>query len=651
MLLKRYAAKAAPLLGLVAIALLVGCGRAPSDRACTVVVGAGESIQTAIDGAPPGAVICLAAGTWEEHLVIDRPIVLRGEGAAHTFVRGTEYGRSVVRVVDAGPVEIERVTLTGATGGHVGHEDPSAGLTATGTARVEVREADIVGHSTAALLARDEAQVVVRQSSLTGNLRFGLVLQGGAVAELDATKVEGNGDGGVWVTESGQVTMRSCRIAHNHRFAMRLRAQAVAELWDVRIEGNLGPGIRLEDEAVARLDGCRLQDNRDPGVTLTNDARAELRATTVQGNWHGLQLDGRATVLIEESSILQHRWDAVRLAGASQAEILGTVLEGGRVGLSMTGQARARLTANEIRGFEIVGVSAFGQVLQGEDNRLSGNRTDLTGNVPQGFRLPLRAATRSQAVYPHGDYPTLQHAVDELQPGGVLTLQPGDHRGGVTIDKPLVIVGGPGVRITAGDANAALFSLVGGAYVRMVGLELVGNGECLAIGADGRVEMEGCVVRDGDPGIVLWDAATAVLRDCDLVTNVSAGMSLWGTSTATVETSRIQGNADVGILVADSARLSLSDSEISGNGRQAGWGGVLLRGQADAEFVGNTFVDNRRYGVAHDGQPCFGVGPRFVGRVAGGKNDFQGNMWEAVCPPAWEPSLTAPRQEARAGTP
>jgi nitrous oxidase accessory protein NosD len=46
---------------------------------CTVTVEPGQSIQEAINKAPAGAVICLTAGTWQENVVIEKSLTLRGE--------------------------------------------------------------------------------------------------------------------------------------------------------------------------------------------------------------------------------------------------------------------------------------------------------------------------------------------------------------------------------------------------------------------------------------------------------------------------------------------------------------------------------------------------------------------------------------------
>jgi len=625
-----------------AVALLMGCGRAPAPPEGARVLRPGESIQEAIDAAPAEAVIYLSAGTWEEHVVIDRPVTLRGESRTTTILKGTEYGRSVVRVVDAGPVVLEDLKLSGAAGGHVGYEDPGAGLAVSGAAQVHVRAVGLAENITAGMLVRDQAEVRVQDSYLARNFRFGLVIQGQARVELDGTTIEENGSGGVWVSAGGVVVAHGGRVAHNSEFGIRLRTQGSAELQDVRIEANAGPGLHVENAAQARLVGCRITGNQDPGALLTDTARVELRDTSVEGNWHGLQLGGEASALIEGCSILESRWDGIRLTEAADLEMHDSVLRGGRLGVSMRGQARAALEENAIEDFSIAAIWSSGAAPTGRENRMIGNGIDVLGNVPSGFRAPLREPTRSEAAFPHDDFPSLQHAVDALLPGGVLTLLPGDHKASVTIDSKIEMVGGAAVRLVAASPGAPVLSLIGGADVGMREVHLIGTDEGVVAGADARAQLEACVIRGGNTGLILWDDVELVLEACELVGHSSAGLWLSGSARAAVEASSIRENKDVGLAVGNTASLVLSGSEVTDNGRHAAWGGVMLRDHARAELVGNVFARNRGYGVATYGYPCIGMRGQYFGEVVGGGNVFEESVIGDVCPPELQPVLAAP---------
>jgi pectin methylesterase-like acyl-CoA thioesterase len=63
------------------LAVLAGGSVAFAEQtpSCQVFVQPGESIQAAIDAALEGAVICLAAGEWQEDIAITKSLTLMGQ--------------------------------------------------------------------------------------------------------------------------------------------------------------------------------------------------------------------------------------------------------------------------------------------------------------------------------------------------------------------------------------------------------------------------------------------------------------------------------------------------------------------------------------------------------------------------------------------
>ena len=67
----------------------LGLGPTGLDRA-VIPVGAGQSIQAAIDGANPGDLILVGPGTYSEMLIMTRPVQLQGWGAGSTFINAVQ---------------------------------------------------------------------------------------------------------------------------------------------------------------------------------------------------------------------------------------------------------------------------------------------------------------------------------------------------------------------------------------------------------------------------------------------------------------------------------------------------------------------------------------------------------------------------------
>jgi hypothetical protein len=81
---------------LVLVALAVG-NQEQSGWAqdCTIIVSPGRSINQAINNASPGAVICLRAGTWNEAILISKPVTIIGAGQDSTFIIGNNDSHGI----------------------------------------------------------------------------------------------------------------------------------------------------------------------------------------------------------------------------------------------------------------------------------------------------------------------------------------------------------------------------------------------------------------------------------------------------------------------------------------------------------------------------------------------------------------------------
>jgi len=129
---------------------------------CTVTLSPNESIQQAIDNAPPGAVICLEEGTWVENIeIVGKSLTLRGAGAGKTVIQSAEEDQPVVWIEgDEIEVTLEGVTITGAFGDCLDWPERCAiGLVAKGSARVSLQDSEVSDNGEYGLWVVDSAQV------------------------------------------------------------------------------------------------------------------------------------------------------------------------------------------------------------------------------------------------------------------------------------------------------------------------------------------------------------------------------------------------------------------------------------------------------------------------------------------------------------
>jgi parallel beta-helix repeat protein len=156
------------------------------------------------------------------------------------------------------------------------------------------------------------------------------------------------------------------------------------------------------------------------------------------------------------------------------------------------------------------------------------------------------AATASLTVGPGGDYATLAEAVKDAPDGSEIVLKPGEHEGGVIIDRPLhvrgegkrdsVVASEKGPTITCGSPTASIANLT----VRVSGSE--GERAAIEITA-GRPEVDDCLIES----------------------QFGSGIAVTGTSDPVIRRNLIRGGGRSGIEVNDEARGTYEENEITGS--------------------------------------------------------------------------------------
>lgn len=249
-------------IGVWALVVVCGAGAPPGN----VVVQPGESIQRAIDLAPPGAAITLAAGAWEENLVIGKPLTLRGAGAAASVIHAREPGQPVIRITANGPIEVQ---IQGLTAGEGRFAEPyeNHGVLVEGKARLTLVDCAVVGNEWHGVLIRDEAQAVLIRCWVTENWIHGVAVDGGQAFVTGCT-VEANGAYGIGIL-FGPVTIERSTVRGNgsHGIAVAGGACAVT-ITGCTIDGNGWSGVQVGGLAELALVENRILQNGEYGVAL-----------------------------------------------------------------------------------------------------------------------------------------------------------------------------------------------------------------------------------------------------------------------------------------------------------------------------------------------------------------------------------------------
>nr|BAL56238.1 cell surface protein [uncultured Acetothermia bacterium]BAL57899.1 cell surface protein [uncultured Acetothermia bacterium]BAL59022.1 cell surface protein [Candidatus Acetothermum autotrophicum] len=274
------AAVLAMVLGLLSLVSGSGAERvsvfAQSD--CTVTVQPGESIQKAIDGASSGAVICLAAGMWEENIEIVKSLTLRGAGQKQTKIIGREAYKAVIKIVGNTEIAvgIEKLTIS---------DSYSIGIQARGETLVTIVESQLSHNSGPGIIIQDLSRAIISDSKISSNMTAGIWLWVSAPTQttISNSQFSNNTWHGIWMIGSAQATISNSQFLDNGISGIEISDNAQAVISDSHFIRNM-VGIGIQDSAQAFISASRLFHNVINGVLVTDRAQAKITSSLVEGN-------------------------------------------------------------------------------------------------------------------------------------------------------------------------------------------------------------------------------------------------------------------------------------------------------------------------------------------------------------------------------
>lgn len=580
---------------------------------CTLTVRPDDSIQAAIDQAQEGTVICLAEGAWQEYLVIDKNLTLKGQGAEQTIIDGSregypQEGYPIVWIrtpeeAQTVSVKIEGLTIQRAsgrscTGGQ--REICPTGVRAEGRAHVTLSWVTIarngedpygyglqlldsaqasVVHSTLSwnphgIEVKDSAQIEVSDSTISQS-RWGITLWDEAQATVIESEISGNGKWyGIGLNDASHAVITDSVISRNGGDGISLRGWARAEMRENWIADNLGCGISSGSDAEVQGEGNRMSDN---GNDLCGNLSGSLRVPLAEPT------EREITYPDPRYETLQQAVDAL-LPGGRLLLREGEHLAGLTIAKEVTIAASERVTEEVVlKGRSERNAPVLSLI---RDGRLHLQVLKVTGG---GSGLRLAADSQAQIE------------------DSIITW---NYWGGI-------------------DAEDA-------AGVELIRSTLSWNGEGVSLWLEEAAwlrAIDSTISEHGMLQVLLEDASELELLRSK-ISGKADGVLLRHAARATITESEISGTR-LSLRLEDSAQLEITDSLIAHNEQ-----GILLRDMAQAWIEENRIMANEGYGVALYLKGCGFEGGQetFLGRVRGsgnlipGPDEPDGNGRGAVCP-------------------
>lgn len=252
--------------------LLASCANA------TVSVKQGERIQAAIDAASPGETIEVTNGTYQESLVVDRSLTLKGisSDSEDGFPRvESENGPAIT--IKADGVILEGLWAKSASGW-----TGDAGILVLSNNNI-IRNNMASGSGNAGILLQMCSNNTVFGNAVQGNGNEGLLLKNSSRNRLEKNEVSDNRYG-CKLSGGGENTILANRFVNN-----RFEAISLKESFANLIEGNYATG----SEGALVLDSCR--DN----IVCKNDFVGNEKGIFLSylGSGNDVQSEGKGVVI------------------------------------------------------------------------------------------------------------------------------------------------------------------------------------------------------------------------------------------------------------------------------------------------------------------------------------------------------------------
>lgn len=209
--------------------------------------GDGEfpTISAALMVASDGDVIHLRPGRYQEELVIEKSLTLRGEGdRAQIVVEGVSA--SALRI-ESGACHIENLTLRQLGAPHLDCVVIQGG-------QVELVCCDITTQTQGACLnIASPNEVALRENVIHDGHGWGVFVAGKGNVTLEENEISGHANSGLTVMRGGYVLARRNRITRNAQYAVRVDADAGGTFEDNDFRGNYLSAWKIEPKSFGQV--------------------------------------------------------------------------------------------------------------------------------------------------------------------------------------------------------------------------------------------------------------------------------------------------------------------------------------------------------------------------------------------------------------
>jgi nitrous oxidase accessory protein NosD len=313
--------------------------------AADILVGPGQSVQEALDKAPEGATITLAAGTFSESITITKSITLQGAGWEKTTIGPDKAMPATQKQKDAFFAALEAANdPQERTKIAVAFANRQAAPTLTVSHAKDVVLCGIKfreppsgdasdGITSASLVAFDSSAALMSECAVVGPFMNGVTILAGSKIKIERSLVAAMWGTGVTAGPQTKLQMSECDVRNCYHRCVTL-ATDEATIERCRISGSAWHGIRY-DNCSPKILSNQIYGNARSGIYASGRTSA-----TVRGNvfWRN-EMDAMScwfdnTDEVEGNTIIGNRREGIAVIGGSKTKLVRNVFLDNPIGVT-----------------------------------------------------------------------------------------------------------------------------------------------------------------------------------------------------------------------------------------------------------------------------------------------------------------------------
>ena len=267
------------------------------------------SIGEALAAAPAGAIIEIAAGTYPESLVIDRPVSLRPAEDDGEVLLAPAADEPVIAIMDTESVTIEGLSIVGG----------EYGIFVTRSQDVTIRDNIVSDSRLVGIKVRLGAADILDNTVFHAQPPYGMGIHVTNTTQWPTSRVIGNlvfghTRSGIYTNMTGMIEVFDNVVTDNGHHGIAITEMSHADVFRNIVVDNALTGIQLLDMSMAHICDNIVSDTRGSseapqirqgnGIIVDYHSEASLSGNTIQGSaQHGISILFGSIVYLHENTI------------------------------------------------------------------------------------------------------------------------------------------------------------------------------------------------------------------------------------------------------------------------------------------------------------------------------------------------------------